>query len=253
MRPARRPPLDGGRRRRRVRHRPRAPQLVRIRAGVAGPDLRLEMDGRTPIVVRRPDAGSRPARTWIWGQACSALDAGDAAARWMSEAIDKPVRLVAMDGRAKRRPDPDCTLPEDEVSFADCYPVLAIGQGSLDDLNTRNPGAGVDAPVPAQLHDRRRRTVRGRRLAAHPHRPGGVRRGGELRAVRAADGRSRTPGSRTRGASRCAPSPAIAAAPPAGCSWARTWCRAARVRCGSAIAWWCWNPRGMAEQDDPNE
>ena len=115
------------------------PQLVRIRAGIAGPDLRLEMDGRAPIVVRRPEAGSRPARTWIWGQACSALDAGDAAARWMSEAIDKPVRLVAMDGRAKRRPDPDCTLPEDEVSFADCYPVLAIGQGSLDDLNTRTP------------------------------------------------------------------------------------------------------------------
>ena len=115
------------------------PQLVRIRAEIDGPGLRLEMDGREPIAVRCPNAGSHLARTWIWGQACSALDAGDAAARWLSEAIDKPVRLVAMDGRAKRRPDPDCTLPEDEVSFADCYPVLAIGQGSLDDLNTRTP------------------------------------------------------------------------------------------------------------------
>ena len=115
------------------------PQLVRVRARAEGTDLRLEMHRREPITVAYPDAGSRTARVWIWGQACSALDAGDDAARWMSDAIDKPVRIVAMDERVTRRPDPDCTLPEDEVSFADCYPVLVIGRGSLDDLNTRTP------------------------------------------------------------------------------------------------------------------
>ena len=115
------------------------PQLVRIRARISDAGLRLDMHGREPLTVRYPDAGARPARVRIWGQACSALDAGDSAARWMSGAIDKPVRLVAMDDRTKRRPDPDCTLPDDEVSFADCYPVLAIGQCSLDDLNTRTP------------------------------------------------------------------------------------------------------------------
>ena len=115
------------------------PQLVRIRAEIAGSGLRLETDGREGLTVPYPDAGARAVRTWIWGQACSALDAGDAAARWITGAIDKPVRLVAMDDRAKRRPDPDCTLPEDEVSFADSYPVLVIGRSSLDDLNTRTP------------------------------------------------------------------------------------------------------------------
>ena len=115
------------------------PQLVRLRAEDAGPALRLERDGCEPFIAPYPDPGARTARVWIWGQACTALDAGDAAARWMSDALDKPVRLVAMDAREKRRPDPDCTLPEDEVSFADCYPVLAIGQSSLDDLNTRTP------------------------------------------------------------------------------------------------------------------
>ena len=115
------------------------PQLVRVRAELVGPDLRLETHGREPLTVRRPDPGSPAARVWIWGQACRALDAGDAAARWMSEAMDKPVRLVAMDQRSKRRPDPERTLLEDEVSFADCYPVLAVGQSSLEDLNTRTP------------------------------------------------------------------------------------------------------------------
>ena len=115
------------------------PQLVRMRAEPSGGGLRLEMDGREPFAVCCPDAGARATQVWIWGQACSALDAGDDAARWMSDALDKPVRLVAMDDRVKRRPDPDCTRPDDEVSFADCYPVLAIGQRSLDDLNTRTP------------------------------------------------------------------------------------------------------------------
>ena len=115
------------------------PQLVRVLARVADTGLRLRMDDREPLTIRYPDAGSRTSRVWIWGQECNALDAGDAAARWMSDALDKPVRLVAMDDRFKRRPDPDCTRPEDEVSFADCYPVLAIGRSSLDDLNTRTP------------------------------------------------------------------------------------------------------------------
>ena len=115
------------------------PQLVRMHTRITSVGLRLEMDGREPLGVRYPGAGSRAARVWIWGQACSALDAGDSAARWLSGAIDKPVRLVAMDARFKRRPDPDCTLAHDEVSFADGYPVLAIGRSSLDDLNTRTP------------------------------------------------------------------------------------------------------------------
>ena len=115
------------------------PQLVRMLARVTDTGLRLEMDGRESLEVGYPDAGARTARVWIWGQACNALDAGDAASRWMSDIIDKPVRLVAMDDRYKRRPDQDCTLPDDEVSFADCYPVLAIGRSSLDDLNTRTP------------------------------------------------------------------------------------------------------------------
>lgn len=115
------------------------PRMVRIRARSTGAGLRLEMPGREPLAVRYPDAGSRTVQARIRGQACSALDAGDDAARWMSDAMDKPVRLVAMDDRATRRPDPDCTRPGDEVSFADCHPVLAIGRSSLDDLNVRAP------------------------------------------------------------------------------------------------------------------
>ena len=152
------------------------PQLVRVLARVTGTGLRLEMDDREPFDVGYPDAGSRAAQVWIWGQACRALDAGDVAARWMSDALDKPVRLVAMDDRFKRRPDQDCTLPDDEVSFADCYPVLAIGRSLARRPEHPHPGTCIHAPVPAQLRGGRRCAVRGGRLAAHPHRHGGIRR-----------------------------------------------------------------------------
>ena len=176
------------------------PRLVRVRAEIAGPGLRLGMDGGEQLDVRYPEPGSRAARVWIWGQACSALDAGDSAARWISEALDKPVRLVAMDDGVKRRPDPECTLPEDEVSFADCYPVLAIGRSSLDDLNTRTP-----APV-SMRRFRPNFVVSGGTPYVEDHwrriRIGSVeiRGGGELQTVRAADHRPghRHPGSEAR-------------------------------------------------------
>lgn len=115
------------------------PQLLRVRAETTDDSLRLEMQGREPLSVPHPAAATRASRVRIRGEACDALDAGDAAAYWMSGAIDKPVRLVAMDERGKRPTDPERTRPGDEMGFVDAYPVLVISRSSLDDLNTRTP------------------------------------------------------------------------------------------------------------------
>jgi len=215
------------------------PQLVRVLARVTDTGLRLRMDDREPLTVQYPDAGSRASRVWIWGQECNALDAGDAAARWMSDALDKPVRLVAMDDRYKRRPDQDCTLPDDEVSFADCYPVLAIGRSSLDDLNTRTP-----APT-SMRRFRPNFVVSG----GEPYAEDGWRRirigRWNSKAWRTASGASCRPVDPGDGIPdpKREPMRTLARyrrAPPAGCSSARTWCRAAAARSGSAIGSSCW-------------
>ena len=218
-------------------------QMVRIRAGIAGPALRLEMDGREPLTVSYPDAGSPVAPVWIWGQACNARDAGDAAARWMSAAIDKPVRLVAMDNRAKRRPRSGLHATRRRSELRRLLP----GAGDWPELPRRlehpHSGPGVDAPVPAQFRDRRGCAVRGRRLAAHSHRFGGIRRRGELRTVRAAD---RRPGHRHPGFDARAdahPRPLSSPRHRRGVPGPRTWCREAPAPFGSATASWCWKPR----------
>ncbi len=72
-----------------------------------------------------------------------ALDAGDAAARWLSDWLEHELRLVHMDAVATRAVDPARSRAGDEVSFADGFPLLLISQAALDELNAR-----LAAPVP---------------------------------------------------------------------------------------------------------
>lgn len=62
---------------------------------------------------------------------------------WFSRLLDKPCRLVAFPEERARPVDPRFVVGDDHVSLADAYPMLLIGQSSLDDLNSR-----LDQPVP---------------------------------------------------------------------------------------------------------
>lgn len=64
---------------------------------------------------------------------------------WFSRALNVNCRLVAMPETTRRTIDPEYAVKPDEdiVSFADGYPFLLIGEGSLADLNSR-----LDTPVP---------------------------------------------------------------------------------------------------------
>lgn len=63
---------------------------------------------------------------------------------WLSQHLDTDCRLVRMPLSTNRAIDPNYrTTPDDVVSFADAYPFLLIGEGSLAELNTR-----LEAPVP---------------------------------------------------------------------------------------------------------
>jgi uncharacterized protein YcbX len=69
-----------------------------------------------------------------------ALDCGDLAADWFAAAIGtrEPIRLVRFDHDVVRPTSVKWTggLPS-QTRFADGYPLLLIGQASLDDLNAR--------------------------------------------------------------------------------------------------------------------
>ena len=73
----------------------------------------------------------------IWDDECIADLVSDVADAWFSAKLSMPCRLVYMPETEKRKVDPRYASEKDITSFSDAYPLMIIGQASLDDLNRR--------------------------------------------------------------------------------------------------------------------
>lgn len=73
----------------------------------------------------------------VWDDSCSAQCVSAAADAWFSEQLDHPCRLVYMPDSTLREVDKSYAHNEEITSFSDGYPLLIIGQASLDDLNSK--------------------------------------------------------------------------------------------------------------------
>ncbi len=91
------------------------------------------------------NATVRTQKVKIWASECVAAVYPDTINEWFSEVLGTKCQLVEMPETTKRLVDPNHAVRtgEDTVSFADGYPVLLIGEGSLEELNTQ-----MDKPVP---------------------------------------------------------------------------------------------------------
>jgi uncharacterized protein YcbX len=93
----------------------------------------------------RVDASTcrHPARVVVWRSTCDALLAGGETAAWLSEYFGRPLDLAYLPTTSTRLVNQDFGGPDDEVSFADGYPILVATEASLAHLNSR-----LEAPVP---------------------------------------------------------------------------------------------------------
>lgn len=99
--------------------------------------LLLQAPGQAPLRVPVPPADDALRGVTIWRDTLRVPDAGDAAAAWLSELLGKAVRLVhCPEQRARYLPN-GYGLNSDRAAFPDGFPLLLIGQGSLDELNRR--------------------------------------------------------------------------------------------------------------------
>lgn len=89
---------------------------------------------RLPLV---PEASLSTTNVKVWDDYCDAQYVSDEADRWFSEKLNSPCRLLYMPESTKRMVDPVYAFNNEITSFSDGYPVLLIGQSSLDDLNRR--------------------------------------------------------------------------------------------------------------------
>ncbi len=119
------------------------PKLCMIGAVPSEEAVTLSAPNLAPLVVPRPAPGSPTRRMTIWGDVTDGVDLGATAAEWISQALGASFRLAYIPDDGFRRTDPEYDPVGARVSFADGFPLLVIGEASLEDLNRR-----LETPLP---------------------------------------------------------------------------------------------------------
>lgn len=83
-----------------------------------------------------PDKGDKQQVT-IWQSVCEGVVYGAALNEWFSDVIGIKCQLVRMPDGSRRNVNPLFNMNDNIVSFADGYPLMLLGEASLDDLNLR--------------------------------------------------------------------------------------------------------------------
>jgi uncharacterized protein len=79
----------------------------------------------------------------VWNDPVDVMEVSSEISQWFTSHLGINCRLVSFPEKNSRPVDPDFQISNEQVSLADAYPFLIIGQSSLDDLNTR-----LEIPLP---------------------------------------------------------------------------------------------------------
>lgn len=122
------------------------PSMACIETALDADALHLRVDGAVTelsIPFALPANAPRVPVT-VWEDCFDALDEGDAAARWISDVIGVPLRLVRFADDVTRLASRKWTKGLDvPTRFADGFPLLVTADASLADLNERLAAKGA--------------------------------------------------------------------------------------------------------------
>ena len=77
------------------------PKMTLVRVALDDTSLTLSLPGLADLTLRR-DHGGAPASLTMYKNEINGIDAGDAAAAWLTEALGRPLRLVRIGDAAHR-------------------------------------------------------------------------------------------------------------------------------------------------------
>jgi len=114
------------------------PRMALIRPSIVGADLVVVAPDRDPLELSVADRGESR-QTKHWEDEAPAIDQGDDAARWFSEFLDTPCRLMASGEIHKRVASEKYShiFPAEQRRFTAVAPILLTSEASLADLNGR--------------------------------------------------------------------------------------------------------------------
>lgn len=117
------------------------PELTLVRAWPVDGGLILDAPGLPTLDVPVP-VPSEHSVVEIWKKPVAATFASSEAGEWFSRYLGTTARLVYMDDTVHRQVDPAFAREGDIVGYADSFPIMLLGRGSLDRLNSQ-----LDVPV----------------------------------------------------------------------------------------------------------
>jgi uncharacterized protein YcbX len=109
------------------------------------PDGDLYLSSPSAASIRVSLRGKRAVdrQVVIWQDTVDALDGGDEAASWLSEAVGQQARLVYCPPARARIVDRNYATGDEQVGFADGFPLLVLGFASVQEINERLRAAGA--------------------------------------------------------------------------------------------------------------
>lgn len=111
------------------------PHMVKVQSSLTPDGLIFVAEGKPPLRLKYSDFKMQEAPAQVWKDNFTAYTTTDDADDWFSDVLQQRVELLFSGEQSNRVRE----KVGHNVSFADGYPMLVIGQGSLDELNRRSP------------------------------------------------------------------------------------------------------------------
>jgi uncharacterized protein len=119
------------------------PEMALFKVSMENGSIRVNKGAESILIETTPTIIGEMLPAQIWEDEVEVTEVNKDYSTWFSSALGMKCFLVYFPESNKRAVDPDYAINSEQVSLADGYPFLIIGQSSLDDLNSR-----LDKPVP---------------------------------------------------------------------------------------------------------
>lgn len=115
------------------------PVMCLLQAGIVGADLVIFHKNNKADILKVPlyPLPASTVKVTVWDDLCEAQHISAFADKWFSEKLLLDCRLVYMPDTEKRRVEEAYAQNNEITAFSDGYPLMMIGQASLDELNSR--------------------------------------------------------------------------------------------------------------------
>ena len=111
------------------------PQMALFKTAIVGEFLDVSRGSQSIQLDLKGSSSIRFSRVQIWEDEVEASEVNPTYSKWFSEQLGIECKLVFFPEGNKRNVDPDYATMNEQVSLADAFPFLIIGQSSLDGLN----------------------------------------------------------------------------------------------------------------------